>query len=141
MNYHSHTPSNGPRRDKTCLRGFRQSEFQTNPLSYIDYLENWNFTCSKFTYDIFQNAHNKGADHLRLCNSQITEDRFSRVKAQICLLLILFVTISTSPCPIKYSCYHTCKPLSYQCGYGIYFYHNSYTRPILKIQKVTSSIK
>ena len=26
----------GPRRDKTCLRGFRQSEIQTNLTSYID---------------------------------------------------------------------------------------------------------
>ena len=26
----------GPRREKTCLRGFRQSEFQTNLLSYRD---------------------------------------------------------------------------------------------------------
>ena len=29
----------GPRREKTCLRGFRQSEFQTS-LSYRDSLEN-----------------------------------------------------------------------------------------------------
>ena len=27
---------NGPRREKTCLRGFRQSEFQTTLLSYRD---------------------------------------------------------------------------------------------------------
>ena len=26
----------GPRRDKTCLRDFRQSEFQTSLLSYSD---------------------------------------------------------------------------------------------------------
>ena len=26
----------GPRRDKTCLRGFRQSEIQTSLLSYRD---------------------------------------------------------------------------------------------------------
>ena len=30
----------GPRREKTCLRDFRQSEFQTSLLSYRDYLEN-----------------------------------------------------------------------------------------------------
>ena len=30
----------GPRRDKTCLRGFRPSEFQTSHLSYSDKLEN-----------------------------------------------------------------------------------------------------
>ena len=29
----------GPGREKTCLRGFRQSEFQTSFLSYRDYLE------------------------------------------------------------------------------------------------------
>ena len=31
---------NGPRREKNCLRGFRQSETQTNLLSYQDKLEN-----------------------------------------------------------------------------------------------------
>ena len=30
----------GPRREKTCLRGFNQSEFQTGLLSHKDYLEN-----------------------------------------------------------------------------------------------------
>ena len=30
----------GPRREKTCLRGFRQSEIQTSLLSYRDELEN-----------------------------------------------------------------------------------------------------
>ena len=30
---------NGPRRDKTCLRGFRQSKFQTSLLSYRDLLK------------------------------------------------------------------------------------------------------
>ena len=30
----------GPRRDKTCLRSFRQSEFQTSLLSFRDKLEN-----------------------------------------------------------------------------------------------------
>ena len=29
----------GPRREKTCLRGFRQSEFQTNLLSYSGKVE------------------------------------------------------------------------------------------------------
>ena len=53
---------NGPRREKTCLRGFRQSEFQTSPLSYSDQLEKWNFTCSKLTYASFQKANNIGAD-------------------------------------------------------------------------------
>ena len=52
----------GPLRKKTCLRGFRQSESQTSPLSYRDYLENWNFTRSKFTYKTFQKENNKGTD-------------------------------------------------------------------------------
>ena len=30
------TGINGPRREKTCLRGFRQSEFQTSLFSYRD---------------------------------------------------------------------------------------------------------
>ena len=42
------------------LGGFRQSEFQTSLLSYRDDLENWNFTCSKFTYHIFKKTNNKG---------------------------------------------------------------------------------
>ena len=52
----------GRRREKTCLRGFRLSEFQTSLLSYRDKLVNWNFACSKFTYGAFQKANNKGAE-------------------------------------------------------------------------------
>ena len=52
----------GPCREKTCLRGFRQSEIQTSLLSYRDNLENYNFTSSKLTYEIFQKANNKGVD-------------------------------------------------------------------------------
>ena len=54
----------GPHPKKTYryLQGFRKSEFQTSLLSYTDWLENWNFTCSKFTYDTFHKANNKGAD-------------------------------------------------------------------------------
>ena len=52
----------GPRRNKTCLWGFLQSETQTSLLSYRDLLENWNFACSKFRYDTFQNANYNGAD-------------------------------------------------------------------------------
>ena len=33
----------GPRRNKTCLRGFRQSDIQTSLLSCRDQLENRNF--------------------------------------------------------------------------------------------------
>ena len=39
--------TNGLHREKTYLRGFRQSEFQTSLLSYRDQLENWNFTVPK----------------------------------------------------------------------------------------------
>ena len=58
-----------PRREKTCLRDFCQSEFQTGLLSYRDYLENWNLICTKFiTYATFQKANNKGADQTaRMC--------------------------------------------------------------------------
>ena len=52
----------GPRREKTCLRGLRQSEIQTSLPSYRDALENRNFTRSKFTYETYQKANNKGAD-------------------------------------------------------------------------------
>ena len=31
---------NGPRHEKTCLWGFRKSEFQTSILNYTDWLEN-----------------------------------------------------------------------------------------------------
>ena len=52
----------GPRREKTCLRGFRHSEIQTSLPSYRDALENRNFTRGKFTYETYQKANNKGAD-------------------------------------------------------------------------------
>ena len=35
---------------------------QASLLSYRDYLESWNFACSKLGYDTFQKAKNKGAD-------------------------------------------------------------------------------
>ena len=85
----------GPCREKPCLRGFRQSEIQTSLLSYRDYLENWNFTCSKFTYETFQTTKNKGADQTRGCAGWSAtllfapppppppEDRFSRDEAHI----------------------------------------------------------
>ena len=47
---------------ETCLRGFRQSEIQTSLPSCRDSLENRNFTRSKFIYETYQNANNKGAD-------------------------------------------------------------------------------
>ena len=48
-----------------------------------------NFTCSKFRYDTFQKANNKGADQtaqagLRLCLSQ---DRFSQIEAHMITLI------------------------------------------------------
>ena len=52
----------GPRCEKTCLRGFQQNKFQTSLLSYRDYLETCNFTCSMLTYGTFQKANNKGTD-------------------------------------------------------------------------------
>ena len=56
------TAINGPRREKTCLRGNRHSEIQTSLPSYRDALENRNFTRGKFTYETYQKANNKGAD-------------------------------------------------------------------------------
>ena len=64
---------NGPRREKTCLWGFCQSEIQISLLSYRDNLENWNFTSSMFTYEISHKANIKGADaqtDQRLCCTQ-----------------------------------------------------------------------
>ena len=52
----------GPRREKTGLLGFRQSECLTGLHSYRDNVENCSFTCSKFTYETFQKGNNKGAD-------------------------------------------------------------------------------
>ena len=51
----------GPRSKKTCLRGFRQSEIQTNRSSDPVYVY-WVRDRSKFTYKTFQKANNKGAD-------------------------------------------------------------------------------
>ena len=57
----------GPRREKTCLRGLRQSETQTSLCSYRDYLENRNFVCSKLRYGAFPKANNKGSDQTLVC--------------------------------------------------------------------------
>ena len=58
----------GPRREKTCLWGVRQSEFQTSLFSYRDFLVIKKLTCSKFNYDSFQTANNKGTDQTaRMC--------------------------------------------------------------------------
>ena len=54
--------TNEPRREKTCLRGVRQREFQTSLPCYRYELENRNFNNSKLRYDAFQTANNKGAD-------------------------------------------------------------------------------
>ena len=60
-------------REKTCPRGFPQSEIQTSLLSYRDYLENSNFIT--YMYDTFQIR--KALISLPHCCSQIPEDRFS----------------------------------------------------------------
>ena len=60
---HSINPiSFGPRRERACLRGFRQCEFQTSLLSYRDQLENLNSTSVMCTYITFQKPNSKGAD-------------------------------------------------------------------------------
>ena len=78
----------GPRHNKACLRGFRQSKTQTSLLSYRDWLENWNFPCYKFRYDTFQKANNKGAYQTAqmrrlVCTFVVRkppEDSFSRIE-------------------------------------------------------------
>ena len=62
--YMASTVTFGPRHEKTCLQWFRHTETQTSQLSYRDYLDYWNFACSKwnlYTYTC-QNASNKDAD-------------------------------------------------------------------------------
>ena len=51
-----------PPHEKTCLRGFQIGHTQTSLISYLDYLENGNFTSSKFRYDTYQYVNNIGAD-------------------------------------------------------------------------------
>ena len=58
----SHNKLGWLQREKTFLRGFRQSEIQTCLLRYRDYLENLNFTRSKSRYDTLQYPNNKGTD-------------------------------------------------------------------------------
>ena len=55
----------GPRREKTCLWGLRQSETKTSLHSYRDQLENRNFVCIKLRYGAFQTAKTKVLN--RLC--------------------------------------------------------------------------
>ena len=52
----------GFRGGKTRCLGFQQSETKISLVSYIDLLENRNFTCSKFRYNTFRKANNKGAE-------------------------------------------------------------------------------
>ena len=52
----------GPGRDKTCLRGFRESENLTSHPSYRDKLEHWNFAWSMLRDGTFQKVNNIGAD-------------------------------------------------------------------------------
>ena len=83
----------GPRLDKTHLWGLRQSKIHTSLLSYRDQLEHWNLACSKFIYNTFQLANNKGADQtakIRGCTGWSApllfanpDDRFSRIVAHI----------------------------------------------------------
>ena len=58
---------NGPHRDKTCLRSFWKSKFQTSLLSYTDWLENWNFACRKLTSSTFQKWITKALIRLHGC--------------------------------------------------------------------------
>ena len=53
-----------PRRDKTCLRGFPQSEIQSSLLSYRDLQEKWNILVARLDMNnsTLQKANNKGPD-------------------------------------------------------------------------------
>ena len=57
----------GPRRNKTCLRGFRQSDIQTNLLSRRDQLENWNFALASLDMILFIKRITKALIRLRIC--------------------------------------------------------------------------
>ena len=58
----------GPLRDKTRIRGLRQSETQTSPTSYWDQPEYLNLAHSKLRYHSFYETNNKGADQsARMC--------------------------------------------------------------------------
>ena len=60
--YVNHKGIYGPRREKTCLLGFREKDIQTSLVSYRDLQEKWNFGCSKSWYYPFKQVNNKGAD-------------------------------------------------------------------------------
>ena len=75
---------------KLVFGGSWQNEFQTSLLSYRGQLENWNFTCSKFTLDTFQTAINRGAEAgLSLCCSHPPKDRFSRIDAHFVIFTFI----------------------------------------------------
>ena len=82
----------GPRRNKTCLRGFRQSEFQTSLLS-----------CRKFTYDTFQKANNKRPDQTALMRRLVCacvvckppEDRFLTLRPISSLIRFIYTHFSS----------------------------------------------
>ena len=71
--------SYGSRRNKTCLRGFLQSETQASLLSYRDYLENCKYTCSKFRYHTIQKANKKCVDQ----TAQICAFAVGKHRAQV----------------------------------------------------------
>ena len=85
----------GPQRDKTCLRGFQQSNYQICQLSYTDYskiIES--FACSKSRCDCFLRVNKKGANqNAQMCrlvcafvvHKFTPKKRFSHVKAQLAL--------------------------------------------------------
>ena len=95
-------PSYGPCHEKTCLRGFRWSDIQTQLLSYRDKLENHNFTRSKSRYNAFQKVNNKGADQTaRMCSLVSAfivrkPPRFSRIWAHMINRFTLYIPLISS---------------------------------------------
>ena len=76
------SPLFGPRREKTCLRGVRQSEFQTSLLVFhLQQVYIWCFLKSEFQRRWSDCAVAQAG--LRLCCSQTPEDRFSRDEAHL----------------------------------------------------------
>ena len=74
----------GPRLEKTCLQGFRKSDFQTSLLSYTDWLENCNFTCSRFTYRILSIKRiTKALIRLRGCAGWSASVLFANSRRQV----------------------------------------------------------
>ena len=73
----------GPRREKICGRGLRQSETQASLYSYRDKLENRNFACSKLRYGAFPKTNKKGADQTARMRRLVCIFFFAALRRQV----------------------------------------------------------